>query len=57
MSELIESNKSIRPVIYGARTIGGVVGSHLVLAGKEVILIGRPERFKFCRSREPGVLC
>ncbi len=43
MSELIESNKGIRTVIYGAGAIGGVVGGHLALAGKEVILIGRPD--------------
>ncbi len=42
MSELIESNKSIRTIIYGAGAVGGVVGGHLALAGKEVILIGRP---------------
>lgn len=43
MSEPIKSNKRIRTVIYGAGAIGGVVGGHLALAGKEVILIGRPD--------------
>ena len=31
-----------RFVIYGAGGIGGVVGSHLAMAGNKVVLIGRP---------------
>ncbi len=50
MSEPIESNKSIRTIIYGAGAIGGVVGGHLALAGKEVILIGRPDHMNAIRE-------
>ncbi len=50
MSELVESNKSIRTIIYGAGAVGGVVGSHLALAGKEVILIGRPDHMNAIRE-------
>jgi len=50
LSELIESNKRIRIVIYGVGAIGGVVGGHLALAGKEVILIGRPDHVNAIRE-------
>ena len=50
MSRLIESSKSIRTVIYGAGAIGGVVGGHLALAGKEVIFIGRPDHVNAIRE-------
>jgi len=50
LSEPIESNKSIRTIIYGAGAIGGVVGGHLALAGKEVILIGRPDHMNAIRE-------
>ncbi len=51
MSEPIKSNKSIRTIIYGAGAIGGVVASHLALAGKEVILIGRPDHVNAIRKQ------
>ena len=44
MSALAESKKNMRTIIYGAGAIGGVVGGHLALIGKEVILIGRPSQ-------------
>ena len=51
MSVPTESNKSIRTIIYGAGAIGGVVGSHLALAGKEVVLIGRPNHINTIRKQ------
>ncbi len=33
-------------IIYGAGAIGGVVGGHLVRAGNDVVLIGRPDHVK-----------
>jgi 2-dehydropantoate 2-reductase len=39
-----------RTIIYGAGAIGGVVGGHLALAGKEVVLIGRPKHMKAIRE-------
>jgi len=50
LSELTESNKNIRTVIYGVGAIGGVVGGHLALAGKEVILVGRPDQVNVIRE-------
>ncbi len=35
-----------RFIIYGAGGIGGVVGGHLAMAGKQVVLIGRPAQMK-----------
>ncbi len=48
---MIESSKSMRTIIYGAGAIGGVVGGHLALAGKEVILIGRPDHVNVIREQ------
>jgi 2-dehydropantoate 2-reductase len=41
MMQKSKDNKRMRFIIYGAGAIGGVVGGHLVLAGNDVILIGR----------------
>jgi 2-dehydropantoate 2-reductase len=40
----------MRAIIYGTGAIGGVVGGHLALAGKEVILIGRPDHVNAIRE-------
>ncbi len=40
----------MRFVIYGAGAIGNVVGARLALAGKDVILIGRPGHVKAVRE-------
>ena len=39
---MTKENNKLRFIIYGAGAIGGAVGGHLFLAGKEVILISRP---------------
>ncbi len=39
---MMRKNDKLRFIIFGAGAIGGAVGSHLFLAGKEVILISRP---------------
>jgi 2-dehydropantoate 2-reductase len=38
---MVNKNAKLRFIIYGAGAIGGAVGSHLFMAGKDVILIGR----------------
>jgi 2-dehydropantoate 2-reductase len=40
-----------RFIIYGAGGIGGVIGGHLAMAGREVVLIGRPDHMKAVRSQ------
>ena len=50
MNELAGGNKSTRFIIYGVGAIGGVVGGHLALAGKEVVLVGRPDQVSAIRE-------
>lgn len=38
---MLKKNDKLRTIIYGAGAIGGAVGGHLSLTGKDVILIGR----------------
>ena len=47
---MAENNRNLRVVVYGAGAIGGVVGGHLVRAGTEVIMIGRPSHVNTIRE-------
>ncbi|MBI4333033.1 MAG: ketopantoate reductase family protein [Chloroflexi bacterium] len=47
---LTESNRRPRFIIYGAGALGGVIGGQLALAGKEVVLIGRPHHIDTIRE-------
>ena len=40
-----------RFVIYGAGGIGGVIGGHLAMAGRDVVLIGRPDHMNAVRRQ------
>ena len=42
ISELTESKKGLRFIIYGTGAIGGVVSGHLARTGGKTMLIGRP---------------
>jgi 2-dehydropantoate 2-reductase len=41
----------MRIIVYGAGAIGGVVGGHLALTGREVVLIGRPDHVSAIQQR------
>ncbi len=50
MSDSTEIKGNLRYIIYGAGAIGGVIGGHLTLAGKEVIMVGRPGQVNAIRK-------
>ncbi|MFC1899350.1 ketopantoate reductase family protein [Chloroflexota bacterium] len=51
MNKPNESNQNIRTIIYGAGAVGCVVGGHLTLAGKDVVLVGRPGHINSIREK------
>jgi 2-dehydropantoate 2-reductase len=46
---LTTGRKNPRFIIYGAGAIGGVIGGHLAMAGRDVVLIGRPDHMNAVR--------
>jgi 2-dehydropantoate 2-reductase len=45
-----QNEKVGRFIIYGAGGIGGVIGGHLAMAGRDVVLIGRPNHMNAVRQ-------
>ncbi|MFH1651856.1 MAG: 2-dehydropantoate 2-reductase [Chloroflexota bacterium] len=50
MPETGHRKKGLRFIIYGTGAIGGAIGGHLALSGKDVILIGRPGQVNAIRE-------
>jgi 2-dehydropantoate 2-reductase len=48
---MMTDNKMGRFIIYGAGGIGGVVGGHLLMAGYNVVLIGRPAHMQAVQQK------